>query len=522
MTDTGNLELSVKNFGPIAEAEIDLRPLTVFVGPSNTGKSYLAILIYALHGLFRGHQWTPSLGRGVIRRSLAPPPPGLGDRELSTGEADTLADWVEQLLLQRGANPLPDARAAIPEQSASVISALMADTGSLGEVFNYEVARCFGAEDTQRLVRHRSRGGARILVSRRTPESGKESEPVSYSLTLKNGEALLGAAIPENTPAQIEWSDDEGQFHWSEIRRISSYLAQTRNDEGFDRSRLARLLAEYVAEIARLHIVSPLSRAAHYLPADRTGVMHAHRVVVGSLIARAPRAGLGHVATEPVLSGVLADFLEELIGLGDSRSRRSKTGNLSKRIESGMLDGSIVGEDSDIGYPEFYYQPKGMGTRIPLMNSSSMVSELAPVVLYLRHVVQPGDVLIIEEPESHLHPEMQVEFTRQLAAAVNSGIRVMLTTHSEWVLEELANLIRLSDLSESHKKEFTAPDSALSAEDVGIWLFKPSKRPGGTIVKEIPLDLEIGNFQSGFDDVATGTYNRWARISNFIEENGPR
>ena len=46
------LELSVRNFGPIAEADIELRPLSVFVGPSNTGKSYLATLIYALHQFF--------------------------------------------------------------------------------------------------------------------------------------------------------------------------------------------------------------------------------------------------------------------------------------------------------------------------------------------------------------------------------------------------------------------------------------------------------------------------------------
>ena len=49
-----SLELEVTNFGPIVEAKIDLRPLTVFVGPSNTGKSYLAILIYALHRFFSG------------------------------------------------------------------------------------------------------------------------------------------------------------------------------------------------------------------------------------------------------------------------------------------------------------------------------------------------------------------------------------------------------------------------------------------------------------------------------------
>ena len=53
-----SLELEVTNFGPIVEAKIDLRPLTVFVGPSNTGKSYLAILIYALHRFF---QWLSGL-----------------------------------------------------------------------------------------------------------------------------------------------------------------------------------------------------------------------------------------------------------------------------------------------------------------------------------------------------------------------------------------------------------------------------------------------------------------------------
>ena len=48
----GEYRLDVKDFGPIAEASVDLRPLTVFIGPSNTGKSYLAILVYALHQCF--------------------------------------------------------------------------------------------------------------------------------------------------------------------------------------------------------------------------------------------------------------------------------------------------------------------------------------------------------------------------------------------------------------------------------------------------------------------------------------
>ena len=54
-----SLELDVTNFGPIIKATVDLRPLTVFVGPSNTGKSYLAILIYALHRHFSGEGVEP-------------------------------------------------------------------------------------------------------------------------------------------------------------------------------------------------------------------------------------------------------------------------------------------------------------------------------------------------------------------------------------------------------------------------------------------------------------------------------
>lgn len=57
------LRLSAENFGPIATADVELRPLTVFVGPSGSGKSYLAKLIYAphryfsLHLAFRNRRW---------------------------------------------------------------------------------------------------------------------------------------------------------------------------------------------------------------------------------------------------------------------------------------------------------------------------------------------------------------------------------------------------------------------------------------------------------------------------------
>ena len=155
------------------------------------------------------------------------------------------------------------------------------------------------------------------------------------------------------------------------------------------------------------------------------------------------------------------------------------------------------------------------------MRASSMVSELAPVVLYLRHLVRPNDVLIIEEPESHLHPAMQVGFTRQLAAFVRAGVRVIVTTHSEWLLEELANLVRLSQIPEAERTGIAGSDVALDTNQVGAWLFKPEVSGEGSTVSEIGLD-ESGLYPSGFDDVAMALHNDWAAISSRIGMTGER
>lgn len=53
------IKLTVEDFGPIRSAKnVEIRPLTVFVGPNNCGKSYLAMLVHALcrtpEGLFLG------------------------------------------------------------------------------------------------------------------------------------------------------------------------------------------------------------------------------------------------------------------------------------------------------------------------------------------------------------------------------------------------------------------------------------------------------------------------------------
>ena len=98
-------ELEVSNFGPIVEAKIDLRPLTVFVGPSNTGKSYLAILIYALHRFFSGFKEN--------RFSLSP--------HFSKEMLDAFDKWAQKTVGKREMK----SHIALPDELTGVIRSIL-------------------------------------------------------------------------------------------------------------------------------------------------------------------------------------------------------------------------------------------------------------------------------------------------------------------------------------------------------------------------------------------------------------
>jgi predicted ATPase len=77
-----------------------------------------------------------------------------------------------------------------------------------------------------------------------------------------------------------------------------------------------------------------------------------------------------------------------------------------------------------------------------------LVTELAPLLMFLRS----KDLfrsLIIEEPEAHLHLEVQEKLARALARLVNAGLPVWLTTHGDSFFQQFSNLIKASSLKPS-------------------------------------------------------------------------
>ena len=84
-------------------------------------------------------------------------------------------------------------------------------------------------------------------------------------------------------------------------------------------------------------------------------------------------------------------------------------------------------------------------------------SYILPIVVTAL-IAKMNDIVIIENPEAHLHPEAQTRLTFLLAKLASSGVQVFVETHSEHVI----NGIRLASL----KKDYE-----LSNEDVRIFFF---------------------------------------------------
>jgi energy-coupling factor transporter ATP-binding protein EcfA2 len=94
------------------------------------------------------------------------------------------------------------------------------------------------------------------------------------------------------------------------------------------------------------------------------------------------------------------------------------------------------------------YQPAKAGERdapqLPVYVASSSVKSLFLFDYYINCLAVPGDILIIDEPELNLHPDKQRLLASLLARLVNAGIKVLCTTHSDFLVKEINNRIMLS------------------------------------------------------------------------------
>ena len=461
-----NVEIAVKNFGPIAEATIDLRPLTVFVGPSNTGKTYFSTLIYALHGIFNGFSRLPRRSRQLGT---------FGFYELFRERTPDIRAILKKLNTPDRSFKFSD----LPQEICVTLQSEIQDIESL----TTEVKRCFDLNSVRELIRLKDGQRDEMNVSLKV---SKENQCL-WNFNLEASESYLTTYGSVNKNLVLypkEWLVSKGKFDLDDLY------------DGFPFK-----LSRYTEDRA-------------YLPAARSGIMQSHRVIASSLVERATRGGLAPLEI-PTFSGIVADFMQQLILHEESDVPNKEMKYLAKTIESDVLAGQILMKPSASGYPEFLYRPTNMGEEVRLTRAASMVSELAPIVLFLRGGIRSGDTLIIEEPEAHLHPGAQTEIALTLAGLVRAGVRIVVTTHSDWLLKEIANLIRIGDLKRKNVPQVKKMESIhwLLPEEVGTWWFQKDE-----IVKHIPFDPTEGIEPKDYEDVAYKLYDQSVNLQDLLEE----
>ena len=121
-----------------------------------------------------------------------------------------------------------------------------------------------------------------------------------------------------------------------------------------------------------------------------------------------------------------------------------------------------------------YFTPRGTRVKLNMGESASGVRSMLDIGFYLRHGVERGDILMVDEPELNLHPENQRRIARLFARLTNLGIKVFITTHSDYIIKEMSTLIMLNH-DEPHLKRIAEregyEDSELiSAEKVKVYV----------------------------------------------------
>ena len=147
---------------------------------------------------------------------------------------------------------------------------------------------------------------------------------------------------------------------------------------------------------------------------------------------------------------------------------------------------------------------KGRSFDIPLHLASSSARGLSDLYFYLRHRTSPWNhLLIIDEPESHLDTFNQIRLARNLAHFVRSGIKVLVTTHSDYLIKEINNLIMLGHLDDGRNKRLPRdlgykPDDRLDIDSVRAYV---AEDDGLTPCKVDRYGIEIPLFDKTIDDI---------------------
>lgn len=399
------MNIRFHNLGKIKETELDLKPMTVIIGPNNSNKTYIAYSIYGLwQSLTDVVYYDTTHMQGHLDGSLSIDIGAL--QEVFYGQNRRAIDeFVEGL----GAFYQDSSRALFANTQFEVV-VLSEEFRACIKTLEGRTISAFGA------------GKFRVSLERDTLVLSPEEKPDTVAIDVTYDGVTRGGYSFE----------------------IGLMLDSILRDHLFAHPYL--LPAERNAFVITYKVLA--NRRLKLM-------LDAQRRLFSSRETSKRQLDLLKEAGEVRYPQPIEDFLELLFQVETEAhpSSRSKMGKLAANIENSIQDGNKINfRQTALGGQEIMVDV-GNGLNIDLYNASSSIKQLAPLLLYLRYRAAKGDLLIIDEPEMNLHPESQAKLLEVLAMLVNEGVYVLLTTHSPYIMAHLNNLAQATEVSPAAKRK---------------------------------------------------------------------
>ncbi|MCT4614245.1 MAG: AAA family ATPase [Marinifilaceae bacterium] len=215
-------------------------------------------------------------------------------------------------------------------------------------------------------------------------------------------------------------------------------------------------------------------------------------------------------------SGMYGEFLQNMELLTAASEDRFYPPKHIMQMLSNILEGTIKNEKGVLYY-EFEDQ------KIPITAAASSIKEIAPLILLLNKFAPKDFSVLFEEPEAHVHPKMQVEIANIICQLVNEGAFFQVTTHSDYILNQINNLVRLHKIKKTDKKIFEEfckqhnlnKNLSLDPKLLGAYYFQ--KRDDGTvaIITQNATDgIPFDTFEETIDHIMSSS----SAIEEYLEE----
>ena len=406
----------LENFAVIESLDdiLELKDLTIFMGDNSSGKSYLAMLINSIVNMSRGYSESDFL-KAISSKFKST----LFLKKLEKSISDCMEQENNNLLLTFNETDMLDFKEII---TFSINEYL------IKKYLTFVLFEKHNLDEIEIELNNLDKFLPKMLLITNI----HKNERRTMAFTVDN-DSKISTTFQDDTPKKI----------------ISDIAFQT-----------------LISGLIEITVRKTLPLNSVYLPASRTGFLQTYK----SLSNDAIMSNFSNKKNEEkhTLSVIVRFFITQL-----NTATSFEENKFAEFIENFIMNGKVdIYKDSN----EIDFKLKD-GSKINLNYLSSTVSELIPLVVFLkRGLIKKDGLLVIEEPEAHLSFKNQKLVAKLIATLLQNKIKVLITTHSDFLIYEFNNLIMRNEILKNKGKlsdvEFNFDDKvAIDYKKVSLYNF---------------------------------------------------